>query len=125
MSLVYLSIGDVYTLINYASFVEALFIGLSIAGLLYLRYKFPDRERPIKVSLFKYYHGNLLKKPLVLINGQKLCKSVLTFSYKILEKLRGKYKNLITIHLICISSVCTKSGVLTTGMCLYSCLFYC
>ncbi|KAJ8302581.1 hypothetical protein KUTeg_018977 [Tegillarca granosa] len=51
VSLLYLSIGDVYTLINYASFVEALFIGLSIAGLLYLRYKCPDRNRPIKVSL--------------------------------------------------------------------------
>lgn len=43
------STDDVYELINYTSFVESLFIAVSVAGLLYLRYKEPNRERPIKV----------------------------------------------------------------------------
>lgn len=42
-------IKDVYTLINYMSFVEALAVGVSVFGLLWLRYKDPDAERPIKV----------------------------------------------------------------------------
>ncbi|CAG7818170.1 unnamed protein product [Allacma fusca] len=42
---------DVQALIDYLSFVEASFWGMSIAGLLWLRYKRPDLERPIKVSL--------------------------------------------------------------------------
>ncbi|KAK0179337.1 hypothetical protein PV327_005097 [Microctonus hyperodae] len=41
---------DVYKLINYVSFVEALFTTLSVSGLLWLRYKRPDLHRPIKVS---------------------------------------------------------------------------
>ena len=49
MSLTMLSSNDIYALINYASFVESSFIGLSIAGMLYLRYKQPERTRPIKV----------------------------------------------------------------------------
>lgn len=44
-----LTIQDVYTLINYMSFVEALAVGVSVFGLLWLRYKMPDAERPIKV----------------------------------------------------------------------------
>lgn len=44
-----LTTDDVFILINYTSFTEALFWGVSVAGLLYLRYKQPERERPIKV----------------------------------------------------------------------------
>ncbi|XP_078041471.1 L-type amino acid transporter minidiscs [Augochlora pura] len=51
ITLALLSIEDVYVLINYVSFVEALFTTLSVSGLLWLRYKNPDRERPIKVSI--------------------------------------------------------------------------
>ena len=43
--------NDVYVLINYSSFVESLFIGLSVTGLLYLRWKRPDMNRPIKVGI--------------------------------------------------------------------------
>lgn len=50
ITLVLLIIKDVYVLINYLSFVEALFTTLSVAGLLWLRYKRPDAERPIKVN---------------------------------------------------------------------------
>lgn len=51
-SLVMLCSSDVYMLINYTSFVESSFIGVSVAGLLYLRYKQPNLKRPIKVNLF-------------------------------------------------------------------------
>lgn len=49
LSIGMLMIEDVYTLINYMSFVEALAVGVSVFGLLWLRYKEPDAERPIKV----------------------------------------------------------------------------
>ncbi|XP_055705643.1 Y+L amino acid transporter 2 [Phlebotomus papatasi] len=51
ITLVLLFIDDVYALINYVSFVEALFILISISGLLYLRKTQPDAKRPIKVNL--------------------------------------------------------------------------
>nr|XP_012136967.1 PREDICTED: large neutral amino acids transporter small subunit 1-like [Megachile rotundata] len=51
ITLALLIIEDVYVLINYVSFVEALFTTLSVSGLLWLRYKSPDRERPIRVSI--------------------------------------------------------------------------
>ncbi|XP_074645280.1 Y+L amino acid transporter 2-like [Tubulanus polymorphus] len=52
ISMVYLCTNDVYKLINYTTFVESSFIGLSIMGLLYLRWKRPDLHRPIKINLF-------------------------------------------------------------------------
>ncbi|XP_022695585.1 large neutral amino acids transporter small subunit 1-like isoform X4 [Varroa jacobsoni] len=51
LSLVYLGNTDVFVLINYTAFSEALFIMLSVGGLLWLRYKEPKLERPIKVNL--------------------------------------------------------------------------
>ena len=53
VSLVMLCSSDIYVLINYASFVESLFIGISIVALLYLRYKRPDMKRPIRVRSTK------------------------------------------------------------------------
>ncbi|KAG0719517.1 Y+L amino acid transporter 2 [Chionoecetes opilio] len=51
LSLCYLNTTDIYALIDYASFVESLFILCSIASLLFMRWRFPNMHRPIKVHL--------------------------------------------------------------------------
>lgn len=42
-------VGDTYTLINYVSFINYLCYGVTILGLLVLRWKRPALHRPIKV----------------------------------------------------------------------------
>ncbi|XP_030750354.1 large neutral amino acids transporter small subunit 2 isoform X1 [Sitophilus oryzae] len=51
ITLAQLLVADVYVLINYVQFVEALFITISVLGLLYMRYTRPDANRPIKVNM--------------------------------------------------------------------------
>lgn len=51
LTLVYLFIRDVYMLITYVQYAEALFTLISISGLLWLRRTNPTAKRPIKVNL--------------------------------------------------------------------------
>lgn len=44
-------VGDTYTLINYVSFINYLCYGVTILGLLVLRWRRPALHRPIKVRL--------------------------------------------------------------------------
>ncbi|KAL0188857.1 hypothetical protein M9458_015956, partial [Cirrhinus mrigala] len=47
-TIVILCIGDTHNLINYVSFINYLSYGVTIAGLLYYRWKKPKLVRPIK-----------------------------------------------------------------------------
>ncbi|RXG70761.1 Y+L amino acid transporter 2 [Armadillidium vulgare] len=49
VSLFMLISSDIQILINYISFTESLFVLTSISVVLWMRYKYPDRKRPIKV----------------------------------------------------------------------------
>jgi len=46
-------VGDTYTLINYVSFINYLCYGVTIIGLIVLRWKKPKIFRPIKVTMFR------------------------------------------------------------------------
>jgi len=51
ISVIMLVSKDVYVLINYTSFVESIFMALSVVGLFVLRYTQPNLHRPIKVMI--------------------------------------------------------------------------
>lgn len=51
LSLFYLHTTDIIVLIEYSSFVESSFIFLTVLGMLYLRWKKPNLDRPIRVHI--------------------------------------------------------------------------
>ncbi|CAG0891611.1 unnamed protein product [Cyprideis torosa] len=51
LSLATLTSSDIMSLIVYASWIESLFILVSLSGMLWMRYKRPELKRPIKVNL--------------------------------------------------------------------------
>ncbi|XP_018601840.1 cystine/glutamate transporter [Scleropages formosus] len=52
LTILILFLGDIYSLLNFMSFMRWLFIGIAVLGLIYLRFTRPDMERPFKVPLF-------------------------------------------------------------------------
>uniref|UniRef100_A0A8C7H150 Cystine/glutamate transporter n=1 Tax=Oncorhynchus kisutch TaxID=8019 RepID=A0A8C7H150_ONCKI len=52
MTVFQLFVGDIYSLLNFMSFLRWLFIGVAVLGLIYMRYTRPDMPRPFKVPLF-------------------------------------------------------------------------
>ncbi|KAG9272313.1 cystine/glutamate transporter [Astyanax mexicanus] len=52
ITLLNLFLGDIYSLLNFMSFLRWLFIGVAVLGLIYLRYTCPDMPRPFKVPIF-------------------------------------------------------------------------
>ncbi|RXN26812.1 cystine glutamate transporter-like protein [Labeo rohita] len=51
-TLLILFLGDIYSLLNFMSFMRWLFIGVAVVGLIYMRYTRPDMPRPFKVPIF-------------------------------------------------------------------------
>ncbi|XP_022919716.2 Y+L amino acid transporter 2 [Onthophagus taurus] len=51
LSLFMLVSSDIHALITYCTIVESFFVMLSVAGLLYLRWKRPELSRPIRVNI--------------------------------------------------------------------------
>ena len=54
MAIIMIIPGSIEELINYFNFAAWMFYGGAIAGLLWLRYKFPEWKRPIKVSYIEF-----------------------------------------------------------------------
>jgi hypothetical protein len=70
-SLVCLVIEDTFVLLKLAMLAEYIFIGGTVAGLLYLRRIEPNRERPVKVCFKFLYLFITLSILLMPINSNK------------------------------------------------------
>ncbi|TSL89892.1 Cystine/glutamate transporter [Bagarius yarrelli] len=52
LTMLLLFVGDIYSLLNFMSFLRWLFIGLAVVGLIYMRHTRPEMARPFKVPIF-------------------------------------------------------------------------
>ncbi|XP_027019403.1 cystine/glutamate transporter [Tachysurus fulvidraco] len=52
LTMLLLFFGDLYSLLNFMSFLRWFFIGLVVVGLIYMRYTRPEMHRPFKVPIF-------------------------------------------------------------------------
>ncbi|XP_036425130.1 cystine/glutamate transporter [Colossoma macropomum] len=52
ITMLILFLGDLYSLLNFMSFLRWLFIGVAVVGLIYMRYTRPEMPRPFKVPIF-------------------------------------------------------------------------
>ncbi|XP_062857041.1 cystine/glutamate transporter [Trichomycterus rosablanca] len=52
ITMLILFLGDIYSLLNFMSFLRWLFIGVAVVGLIYMRYSRPNMHRPFKVPIF-------------------------------------------------------------------------
>ncbi|XP_060783215.1 cystine/glutamate transporter [Neoarius graeffei] len=52
LTMLFLFVGDLYSLLNFMSFLRWLFIGLVVVGLIYMRHTRPEMPRPFKVPIF-------------------------------------------------------------------------
>ncbi|CAM4615483.1 hypothetical protein PO909_007016 [Leuciscus waleckii] len=51
ITLLILFLGDIYSLLNFMSFLRWFFIGVAVVGLIYMRFTRPDMPRPFKVPI--------------------------------------------------------------------------
>ncbi|NWV42993.1 LAT2 protein, partial [Grantiella picta] len=68
-TLLMLTTGDIYTLINYVGFVNYLWYGVTVAALLLLRWREPRLPRPVRVNLLFPILYLLFWAPLLLFSA--------------------------------------------------------